>query len=259
MVTNVSLYENTINVASTSAKLGERLDIDSIIDAKLQQFFESARKSEDISIKGTEIPASDDIEQYRKNAQEYGNNQLRGEYTNKDTGETISLGRKGIKEVLHHDYKDIPHIQSVVAIPQIIENSIYIDTKKNENKNKLNVVSYDYYVCGLDINGEKYTVKAVVSNLTDGSRYYDHKLTQIEKVSLLDSINENRNEGERITSPLPQSDFSGKDTRLFSILQENSSKIVDENGEPMVVYHGTNSEFTVFDKDEIGKTERHMR
>jgi len=28
---------------------------------------------------------------------------------------------------------------------------------------------------------------------------------------------------------------------------ENASKVVDENGEPLVVYHGTNSKFNVFD------------
>jgi len=30
---------------------------------------------------------------------------------------------------------------------------------------------------------------------------------------------------------------------------ENASKVVDENGEPLVVYHGTKDEFTVFDKE----------
>ncbi|MDR0429322.1 MAG: hypothetical protein LBH58_02445, partial [Tannerellaceae bacterium] len=30
---------------------------------------------------------------------------------------------------------------------------------------------------------------------------------------------------------------------------DNASKVVDENGEPLVVYHGTNREFTVFDKN----------
>ena len=32
---------------------------------------------------------------------------------------------------------------------------------------------------------------------------------------------------------------------------DNSSNVVDENGEPMVVYHGTQSEFSSFDKDAI--------
>lgn len=33
---------------------------------------------------------------------------------------------------------------------------------------------------------------------------------------------------------------------------ENSSKVIDTNGEPMVVYHGTNGNFTVFDPSKIG-------
>ena len=33
---------------------------------------------------------------------------------------------------------------------------------------------------------------------------------------------------------------------------ENASKVVDENGEPLVVYHGTGSVFTSFDKEMIG-------
>lgn len=33
---------------------------------------------------------------------------------------------------------------------------------------------------------------------------------------------------------------------------ENASKVVDENGEPRVVYHGTYGDFTVFDKAKIG-------
>lgn len=32
---------------------------------------------------------------------------------------------------------------------------------------------------------------------------------------------------------------------------ENASKVVDENGEPLVVYHGTNSDFNVFDTSKI--------
>ena len=33
---------------------------------------------------------------------------------------------------------------------------------------------------------------------------------------------------------------------------QNASKVVDENGEPRVVYHGTYGDFTVFDKAKIG-------
>ena len=33
---------------------------------------------------------------------------------------------------------------------------------------------------------------------------------------------------------------------------KNASKVVDENGEPLVVYHGTNQEFTIFDLNKVG-------
>ena len=33
---------------------------------------------------------------------------------------------------------------------------------------------------------------------------------------------------------------------------ENASKVVDENGEPLIVYHGTKGDFSVFDKGDIG-------
>lgn len=34
---------------------------------------------------------------------------------------------------------------------------------------------------------------------------------------------------------------------------KNASKVVDENGEPLVVYHRSNKKFTIFDKEKIGK------
>ncbi|MDR1973724.1 MAG: hypothetical protein LBQ31_03510 [Bacteroidales bacterium] len=67
-------------------------------------------------------------------------------------------------------------------------------------------------------------------------RYYDHALTQIEKGKLLDEL-------DRITSPSSHQGVKPdhKDNRLFSILQVNSSKIVDEDGEPMKAPNGKKS------------------
>lgn len=46
----------------------------------------------------------------------------------------------------------------------------------------------------------------------------------------------------------------GKDKKLYSILQNSASKVVDENGEPMVVYHGTDNIFTEFKRSENAGT-----
>ena len=34
------------------------------------------------------------------------------------------------------------------------------------------------------------------------------------------------------------------------------SKVVDRDGEPLVVYHATDADFTVFDRDKLGKNRR---
>lgn len=200
---------------------------------------EKLRRSKAVKITGEEIEPNSDLKQYKKNALEYGKN-LRGEYTNKDTGETIALtggnSRGGIREILQHDYKDIEHLQSIAAIPQIIEKAIFIDEVPNEDAERYpGVKSFRYYVCGLKIGNTYYTVKAVVAVQNNGDRYYDHKLSSIEKGKLLSIIPTIQKAG--IENNLPPS--VGKDKRLLSILQTNSSKVVDENGEPMVVYHGT--------------------
>ena len=95
---------------------------------------EKLKQSKILNISGTEITPSDDLKQYKKNALEYGKS-LRGEYTNKDSKVTIFLtggnSRGGLREILQHDYKDIEHLQSIAAIPQIIENA---DSKSKCNK-----------------------------------------------------------------------------------------------------------------------------
>ena len=209
------------------------------------------RRSELVEITGNEIAPSEDLKEYKKNALEYGKS-LRGAYTNEDTGEVIDLTggnkRGGIREIMQHDYKDREHLQSIAAIPQIIEKSVFVDELPNEDKQHYpDVKSFRYYVCGLKIGGTDYTVKAVVAEQNNGNRYYDHRLTDIEKGKLLSIVPTIQKAG--IDGSLPNSAY--KDKRLFSILQTNSSKVVDENGEPRVVYHQTNS--TVWINRETGE------
>lgn len=196
---------------------------------------EKLHKSKDANITGKEIESSEDLKQYRKNAQEYGKT-LRGEYVNADTGNSIILNKDSLKEVLHHDGSNIAHIQSIAAIPQMIENGIYITSEsveENASKRLRNTKSVHYYVCGLKIGNTPYTVKFVIAEYANGERYYDHSLTQIEKGDLLNRAELSSTVAE---SKSPISHI--KDKRLISILQTNSSKVVDANGEPKVVWHG---------------------
>ncbi len=179
---------------------------------------EKLKNSKSVEITGREIPQSKDLKQYKRNALAYGK-MLRGTYTNKDTGRSAEVVRQSLKEVLQHNFKDIPHLQSVAAIPQIIENGIYIETLPNEEAAKNpGVKKYEYYVVGLKIGGEDYTVKFVVGVTEEGNRYYDHHLTEMEKGALLSTA--------RITNPEAENNNALskiEDKRLLQILQEEKS------------------------------------
>ena len=211
---------------------------------------EKLKKTKPIEITGEEYKGKYELN--RDSAKAWLLDNLRGEYTNEDTKEKIFVSKVGIKEVVSHREKSEAHLKSLVSIPDIIKNTIFIDEMPNEKDNG-KYDSYRYYVGGLKIGGEDYTVKMVVG-VKNGVKYYDHRLTQIEKGKLIDQINDQSVQKSFTTTgdaPLQSYALSAyKDNRLFSLLQINSSKVIDKNGEPMVIYHGTNKfGFTVFDKE----------
>lgn len=180
---------------------------------------EKLRRAETIRISGREIPEGGNLREYKRNALEYGKS-LRGSYVNKDTGREITLGASGVKEVLQHDYKDAEHLQSIAAIPQIIENAVYIDTLPNEDSKVPHIKEFEYYLAGLNIGGTDYTVRAAVGVSDFGDRYYDHKLTQIEKGKLLEARHSDNKSGV----PQQQNALGNfDDKRLLQILQDKNA------------------------------------
>ena len=169
---------------------------------------EKLRRSQPIAISGNEISRGETLKEFKKNALEYGK-KLQGTYVNKDTGSSIQLqrGRRngGVNELLQHDLNEDNNaqLQSVAALPKIIEEGIYIDSEPNRDTDKNpNVAEYQHYVCGLKINGEDYTVHSIVAVDNKGDRYYDHKLSHIEKGRLLDFI-EAKQPAEQILATTP--------------------------------------------------------
>lgn len=200
---------------------------------------EKVRRSKAVVISGSEY--KDKYELNRDSAKEWIKDNLRGEYTIADTEEIVSLTKVGANKVTSHGMSNKAHLQSIAAIPQLIRNAIFIEERPNEKHNN-KYDSYKYYICGLKIGTTDYTVKLTIG-VKSGKKYYDHALTEIEKGKLLDRINDQADEkGFTTTGDAPLQSYAlsiGKDSKLLSILQTNSSKVVDENGEPMVVYHGT--------------------
>lgn len=213
-----SLAADTEDVARDSQILlfddtGKNMSLESPKEERIEKL----RESKPVEITGNEYKGKYELN--RESAKEWLKNNLRGEYRIKDTGETVELRKDGIQKVTSHSMGNEAHLKSLAAIPQMIENSIFIDEVPNE-KNNGKYDRYRYYVCGLKIGGEDYTAKITIG-VKGGYKYYDHSLTQIEKGSLLDNIDALSttydDKGTTLSSV-------GKDSRLLSILQVKDEK-----------------------------------
>lgn len=104
-------------------------------------------------------------------------------------------------------------------------------------------------------NDEFIPVKITVFEYNDNS---GNKIYSIEAVDIIKEKSAGLLEDDSKENPRsPITDFYAKLIELYdstNSLNANSSKIVDENGEPMVVYHNTPNEFTIFDENKIGSS-----
>lgn len=154
-----------------------------------------------------------------KSAREYVLKKLRGrKYVNADTGDEIEIGQVGARKLLSHDRYNKDYLRSFVAIPQMIENAVYLGEEPNEKGNG-KYDKYRYYACGLKIGGRDYTARLTIGE-SEGKWYYDQALTQIEKGDLIKRL---LTLNSRVR-PLTGSPYGFIDNRLISLLQENNSE-----------------------------------
>ena len=91
---------------------------------------EKLKKTKPIEITGEEYKGKYELN--RDSAKAYIKDSLRGEYTNKDTGDTILLAKDGAQKVTSHSMGNEAHLKSIAVIPELIEKSIFIDELPNE-------------------------------------------------------------------------------------------------------------------------------
>ena len=173
-----------------------------------------------------------------RSAKRYALDNLRGQYKVDDNGAVIELTRDGVSEIISENMGSELGLKLVAYIPDIIKNSIFVYAEANQ-KTKNSFDYFEYYLTDIDVDGNNYVVKSAVG-VRDGRRYYTFNLSEIkDKGAFVNSRPVSDIQPGQPTSQGSLSDI--KDTRLLSILQADSSKVVDENGEPLVVYHGTNN------------------
>ncbi len=194
---------------------------------------------------------------------------------NEETGMQIRINPRGIKETLSNGkrFQTLPRelkklkIATIEKLPEIIKKSSLLDD--NVENTHGNTQQYAYFVTDMMINGENVQVKIDVRKTIETNKFWMHNVKIIKKDSELLSpattqvLNETQNLSDKnVTSAVQNVNkkYSLKvdsDGRKLSDEQKKyfkDSKIVDDNGNLKVVYHGTGSEFTEFSYDFIGRT-----
>lgn len=83
------------------------------------------------------------------------------------------------------------------------------------------------------------------------NQYLPGDASRLPIKSILDQINNGNPSAEISSEAGEETKFSLKDGEAF-MKWFGGSRVVDKNGNPMVVYHATDSEFNVFDRSKLG-------
>ena len=184
----------------------------------------------------------------------------RGAYTNNDTGWVINSSSVGYDETISHSGKDKKSIIAMKNIDKIIENAVLLDTEISEygrGKKSVYTAFMHKFYAPVRIDGKIYLVKMAVDEShapgqnDTNKKFYHVRAIEIETASSVGI-------GESHTPIIENTVSNISISNLFNLVKTydtkfkpnpvNAALINEADGTPKVFYHGTNAQFTEFDK-----------
>lgn len=242
---------------------------------------------------------SKNIKEYRKEAESIANNLYRDKLVKIfDTQTETEINKSGIEKTLSGNITK-SKIQSINKLQDIIEQGIYGYTTYNPDDN--NGILYHHFFTPVNYQNKNGLIRVVIREFTNDNslndKYYYHQLEfisnkKIEGINALPQINGNKeikflpstknsipqnnqsvknnqnikDDGTRAMKNISRNTTSSVDSQGRTLTKQQqeyfkNSKVRDENGNLLVMYHGTeanvgipeNSWFTVFDIDKVGR------
>ena len=214
-------------------------------------------------------------------------NLKRGAYENKATGYKADIKRETIGKIITPkpgkfnpwvgNY--IENLNAAVKLPELFEKAVYIDSKppqKAKNAGK-QIKDFHHFVAPIRMNGEDYRVMITAREKQNSDTLYIVKteLMQIKRgsqtggqkptvsfgnpldISIPDLVNGvniyDYDTQKNVTYSEADLKYSLSDSQGRELTKEQQeyfkdSKVVDEEGNLRVVYHGSNEDFTIFDR-----------
>ena len=173
----------------------------------------------------SEASLIDRVEEYYKNS---GNSIV----NNSKLG-NITLDRRGVKDSIGHGIGRTK-AAAYAVVPEVIKHG-FVYAEENNWKNR----GYDtaVIIANVEIGEKPYICEVVVTKSDNRQGFYLH---EVEIKENLDGVFKTAINGTPSRSRLIISQYLRKGNE--------ASKIVDENGEPLVVYHGSDADFDTFDR-----------
>ena len=178
----------------------------------------------------------------------------RGHFVNEDTGWNIGVSSVGINDTISHSGKEKLSVIAMNNLGDIIRNSVLLDSetsqtggKKGSNTMFMHKLYAPTYI-GNRLYVSKLTVEEYRSGTDTNKRFYN--LAEIKMSPALGGLSDNNT-----ASTMRISDDINSVTQLYSFVKaydkdfhakDANPSLLDEDGKPLVVYHGTDADFTVF-------------
>ena len=179
------------------------------------------------------------------------------EFTSKD-GYTASLGRSGIDKMNSglargKTANNRLHALAFANIGKLFGNSELLEAEAPRDGDP-NIKQYLKFYTPLFMDGEFHLIKITAKELIDGNRLYS--LEGLDIIEKSEYRGQPRDSKENSISA-DYSDSVKNFVKKVKKVKGNVSKVVDENGEPLAVYHGTDNtnpdytKFTVFKHSDL--------
>ena len=132
------------------------------------------------------------------------------------------------------------------ALEDVIRHAVFYDFEDNDGQQKhAHLQGQDVYYSAVRIGDKTYSVK-IKLNIAAGtleSSYKDHRLEEIEVAPVASLAAPAEAVTSANVSPSGATAISIGDLTA-GVKPQSVSKVVDENGEPLVVYHGSSKWFS---------------
>lgn len=191
----------------------------------------------------------------------------RGQFRNNDTGWVINSSSVGYDETISHSGADKKSVRAMQNIDKIIENSILLNTETSEHgrgkKSIYTAFMHKFYAL-VDIDGKPYLAKmSVDESYSPGQnetnkKFYHVRSIEIETAPSVGIGNSHTPIMESTVSNYTVSDlytFVKQFDKDFSAGAAVNPKLLNRNGTPRVMYHYTDSTFTIFDPARSGSNQ----